>query len=71
MAENSEFDASGSVRPTRFIRIKEVQYRTGLGRATIYRWVAKGQVHKPIRLGGHAVAWVEAELESWLASRIS
>ncbi len=71
MPEAPDTDGVGTEKPIRFIRIKEVQYRTGLGRATIYRWMAQGRFPKPIRLGGHAVAWVEAELESWLAGRIS
>ena len=71
MSENSDLALSSPERPTRLIRIKEVQYRTGLGRSTIYRWMAQGKFPKSIRLGGQAVAWVEAELESWLADRIS
>ena len=30
-------------RVTRLIRLKEVQHRVGLGRSTIYRWMAEGK----------------------------
>jgi len=58
-------------RPTRLIRIKEVQHRVGLGRSTIYRWMAEGKFPQAVHLGGHAVAWVEAEIDIWLVCRLN
>lgn len=66
MSEGSEFDARGPERPTRLIRIKEVQYRTGLGRSTIYRWIAQGRFPGPKQLGGHVVAWLQEDIDSWV-----
>ena len=57
-------------RVTRLIRLKEVQHRVGLGRSTIYRWMAEGKFPKPVQLGGYAVAWAEVEIESWILSRL-
>ncbi len=57
-------------RPTRLIRIKEVQHRTGLGRSTIYRWMAQGKFPQSVQLGGYAVAWAEEEVESWIAQHM-
>ena len=51
---------------TRFLRISEVQARTGLGRSTIYRWAAEGRFPRPVRLGGRVARWVEAEVDEWL-----
>lgn len=56
-------------RPSRLIRIKEVQHRVGLGRSTIYRWVDQDKFPKPVQLGGHLVAWNEAEIDQWIERR--
>lgn len=56
-------------RVTRLIRLKDVQHRVGLGRSTIYRWMAEGKFPKPVQLGGYAVAWAEDDIQNWIASR--
>jgi prophage regulatory protein len=56
-------------RVTRLIRLPEVMSRVGLGRSTIYRWMNEGKFPKPVQLGGHAVAWVEEEVETWVAEK--
>ena len=57
-------------RATRLIRLPEVVHRVGLGRSTIYRWMAAGRFPKPVQLGGYAVAWAEGEVEQWIADRL-
>lgn len=57
------------LRSTRLIRIKEVQHRVGLGRSTIYRWMAQGKFPRPVRLGNYSVAWEEGAVENWIANR--
>ena len=57
-------------RATRLIRLKEVQHRVGLGRSTIYRWMAEGKFPKPVQLGGYSVAWAEDEIENWITERL-
>jgi prophage regulatory protein len=57
-------------RVTRLIRLKEVQHRVGLGRSTIYRWMAEGKFPKPVQLGGYAVAWAVEEIDEWIADRV-
>ena len=57
-------------RPVRrFIRLREVLYRTGLGRSTVYRWMDEGRFPKSVRLGGRSVAWIEHEIDEWLQDR--
>ena len=53
-------------RVTRLIRLKEVQHRVGLGRSTIYRWMAEGKFPKPVQLGGYAVAWAQEDIDLWI-----
>lgn len=54
----------------RLIRLNEVLHRVGLGRSTIYRWMDEGKFPKPYTLGGHSVAWLEAEIDAWISSKL-
>lgn len=51
------------------LRRPEVSARTGLSRTTIYRLVREGRFPAPRQLGPRSVAWLEAELTAWVASR--
>ncbi|WP_256384634.1 AlpA family transcriptional regulator [Photobacterium toruni] len=53
----------------RFIRLKEVMHVTGLGRSSIYNYMAEGRFLKTVSLGGRAVAWVESEIIDWMLER--
>ncbi|AVH31075.1 transcriptional regulator [Vibrio fluvialis] len=56
----------------RFLRLKEVMSLTGLGRSTIYKFMAdETDFPKSVPLGRRAVAWVESEIEEWMESRLS
>lgn len=54
----------------RLIKLKEVMNNTGLGRSTIYKYVAEGEFPKPVSLGARAVAWVESEVDDWVLDKI-
>lgn len=58
------------VSPKRLIRLKEVMHRVGLGRSTIYRRMDEGKFPKPHSLGSYAVAWLEADIDSWIDKQI-
>ncbi|GAA5048982.1 AlpA family transcriptional regulator [Erythrobacter westpacificensis] len=70
MTDHMDNETGDHERPTRLIRIKEVQHRTGLGRSTIYRWMAQGKFPKPVHLGGYAVAWAEEQLNEWISAKL-
>ena len=55
----------------RFIRLPEVLYTTGLSRSTVYEMMTRKQFPAQISLGGKTVAWLESEIESWMAGRIA
>ncbi|MCY9864348.1 AlpA family transcriptional regulator [Vibrio coralliirubri] len=56
----------------RFLRIQDVISLTGLGRSTIYKFMAdETDFPKSMPLCGRAVAWVESEIEDWMESRLS
>ena len=54
----------------RIIRLKEVIDCTGLGRSTIYKYIAEGAFPKQVPLGDRCVAWVEKEVHDWILARI-
>lgn len=43
---------------TRILRLPEVMQRTGLGKTTIYKFIAEGRLPSPIKLGGRSSGWL-------------
>ena len=56
--------------PENLIRLSEVLRRVPYSRSTIYLKVARSEFPKPVSLGARAVAWVESEIDDWIAARI-
>lgn len=59
------------VAQTALIRRREVERLTALSRSRIYALMATGDFPKPVQLGTMSVAWLEAEIHEWIASRIA
>jgi prophage regulatory protein len=59
------------LEPQMILRCPQVQAKTGLSHASLYRLIAKGAFPKPIKLGERASGWVEAEIDAWLAARVA
>lgn len=55
----------------KLIRVKEVAARTGKSRPRIYADIAAGKFPPPVRIGDRAVAWVDEEVDAWMASRVA
>lgn len=53
----------------RAIRIKEVVQKISLSQSTIYAMIAKGAFPKPFELTPGRVAWIEEDVDDWLATR--
>jgi prophage regulatory protein len=53
------------------IRRDEVIARTGLARSTLYAYMHAGTFPRSLKLGAHSAAWVAAEVDAWIASRIA
>jgi len=51
------------------INIKQVADKLSLGQSTIYRMVSKGEFPKPFSLGGNRTAWLEEDVDAWLAEK--
>lgn len=54
----------------KLLRINQVLEITGLGRSTVYNYVAKKTFPEPIKLGQRSSAWIESEVNAWIESRI-
>ncbi|WP_426119851.1 helix-turn-helix transcriptional regulator [Pseudomonas sp. DSP3-2-2] len=50
------------------IKLSRVQSKTSLGKTSIY---TDPTFPKPIRTGARAVAWIESEVDEWIACRIA
>ncbi|HLR16578.1 MAG TPA: AlpA family transcriptional regulator [Alcanivoracaceae bacterium] len=53
-----------------FLNLREVQRLSGLGKTTIYRYMAEGTFPRNVSLGGRSVAWVSTEIEEWMRERV-
>jgi prophage regulatory protein len=49
--------------------VNTVRLKTGLSRASIYRYVRRGQFPKRLRIGPGRVAWMASEVTAWIESR--
>jgi prophage regulatory protein len=59
------------VTAPRLLTAAEVEARTTITASTWYAWHSRKRpdVPQPIRVGGRRLAWVEAEVDAWLASQ--
>ncbi|MDZ7322069.1 helix-turn-helix transcriptional regulator [Kosakonia sacchari] len=53
-----------------FIRLPEVQRRTGYSKAWIYRLMGNGTFPSSIKIGSRSIAFVESEVDDWINQRI-
>lgn len=57
--------------PNTLIKLPEVKRRTTLSTSEIYRRLEAGTFPKQIKLGAKAVAWLEHEVDAWIAERVA
>jgi prophage regulatory protein len=55
----------------RLIRLKEVMSQTGISRSHVYVLFNRGEFPQPIKLSEKSVAWLESEVQRWIAQRIA
>ncbi|EIZ2109303.1 AlpA family transcriptional regulator [Salmonella enterica] len=53
------------------IRLPRVLEKTGFSEPWIYRLMSQKRFPRPTKLGRRAVAWVESEVDEWIAERIA
>lgn len=54
----------------RLIRMPEVLSKTGFKKSWIYLLISKNSFPKPIKMGPRAVAFIEDEVDRWIANKI-
>jgi prophage regulatory protein len=53
------------------LRVPAVLNRTGLSRASLYRFIAVNDFPSQIALGKRAIGFLESEVNDWIASRVA
>ncbi|KDE33648.1 AlpA family transcriptional regulator [Kosakonia radicincitans UMEnt01/12] len=53
----------------RLIKIKEVQLRCAISRASVYRLISEGKFPRQVRLSSRAIGFYEHEVNEWIESR--
>ena len=53
----------------RLLRIKAVNEKTTLSTSTIYGMIRAGTFPRARRIGGQAVAWLESDIDEWMANQ--
>lgn len=54
----------------RLVRERERAAKTGVPKSSWRELMAAGKAPMPVRIGPQAVAWVESELDEWIAERV-
>ncbi|MCX8957954.1 AlpA family transcriptional regulator [Erwinia psidii] len=55
----------------RLLRLSEVMKRTGFRKSWIYLLISQGNFPPAVKIGSRSVAWLESEVNDWIAERIS
>lgn len=55
----------------RLIRRTEVQSKTGLGASSIYAMMKQGKFPQCMSLSERRVAWLESDIDQWIAERVA
>lgn len=55
----------------KLLKLKDVLAITGLSRSYVYALAQQNLFPKPVKLTERSSAWVEAEVEAWIESRIN
>jgi prophage regulatory protein len=52
-------------------RLPAVSARTGLSASSIYEQIGRGAFPKPLKISAKAVAWLDREIDEWVAARVA
>jgi len=55
---------------TQFYRLTQLKSRLNVSGSCIWQWVKVGKFPKPIKLSENTTAWLAADVEEWVKSRI-
>ncbi|WP_072000417.1 helix-turn-helix transcriptional regulator [Kosakonia radicincitans] len=63
------YNEISSLPSLRLIKIKEVQLRCAISRASVYRLISEGKFPRQVRLSSRAIGFYEHEVNEWIESR--
>ena len=55
----------------KFIRLSEVQRRTGYSKAWLYRLISQKKFPASVKIGSRSIAFIESEIDEWINQRIA
>lgn len=55
----------------RLIPLNDVQARVPYSRVQLWRLERQGNFPRRVKLGANRIAWVEAEIDDWIADRLA
>ncbi|VXD07177.1 helix-turn-helix transcriptional regulator [Serratia oryzae] len=55
----------------KLLRLTDVMQKTGFKKSWIYLLVKQGGFPPAVKIGSRSVAWVESEVNAWIAERIN
>ena len=61
--------AVATMTTKRILNRADVLARVGFGKTTLYGLVRQGEFPRPVQTSVNRVGWLEAEVDSWIASR--
>ncbi len=59
------------MQSTRLLRLPQVIDRTGIKKTKLYELQKEGLFPMRIRITAHAVGWIEEEVDTWIADRVT
>jgi predicted DNA-binding transcriptional regulator AlpA len=57
------------IAPQRFVRVADLVNLLGVTRGTIYNWLRRGQLPKPVGGPGRSIRWTMDTIGIWAAQR--
>lgn len=55
----------------KLLNLSDLMGKVGLSKSPIYKLIRRSEFPAPIHLTDRRVAWVEAEVDEWIADRIA
>lgn len=60
-----------AVEAETLLRLPEVERRTGLRRAHLYKLARAGSFPRPLKIGARASAWRASQVDAWIVARVN
>lgn len=73
MVQHQDQQQAGAAQATgkRLLRMRDVEYITGLSRTHIYRMMKAGTFPQSIALGPQTTTWLESEVTAWVDAQVA